>query len=89
MPNLSGHLLLEDHQKLSLQKCHKDIGMFSVHLATIIGEILAMPDEDTAHLAIPTLIRQCFLIDLPLWRSVPFHLQNYKWEDDCVPTFLY
>ena len=47
----------EDHPKLWLQKCQKDIGLLRAQLAVIIEEILAMPDEDAALLADATSIQ--------------------------------
>ena len=38
----------EEHWKLLLQDCQKDIGEVKAQLSGIMGEILALPDEDAA-----------------------------------------
>ena len=47
----------DDHPKLWLQKCQKDIGVPITQLTRIIGEILVLPGEDTALLSNMTVIQ--------------------------------
>ena len=47
----------KDYPKLWLQKCQKDIGMISAQLTEIMGEILALPGEDTALLTNATAMQ--------------------------------
>ena len=47
----------KDYPKLWLQKCQKDIGMISAQLTGIMGEILALPGEDTALLTNATAMQ--------------------------------
>ena len=47
----------EEHPKLWLQKCQKDIGVLSMQLTSIMGETLALPGEDVALLTNATSIQ--------------------------------
>ena len=47
----------EAHPKLWIQKCQKDTNALSAQLAGLIGEILALPEEDTALLTNATTIQ--------------------------------
>ena len=48
----------EEHLKPWLQDCQKDIGEVKAQLTGIVGEILALPDEDAALLNNTTSIKR-------------------------------
>ena len=53
----------ESHPKLCLQKCQKDIDVLSMQLTGIMGDILALPGEDTAQVT-NTMVIQGSLSEL-------------------------
>ena len=88
----------EDHPKLWLQKCQKDIGLLTAQLFAITGEILAMPEEDTALLTNVTsiqgslseldfeIVRQLYLLQDTKPSEVPLE-PTVELPKISVPTF--